>query len=252
MPTIEENKQHWGRGYQWPENGHEWSVGAGGTPYVWHGTIMPRLSGLLPARNILELAPGHGRFTEYLLALGHVTAIDVADECTRFCKSKFRFQRWRGRARFYTNDGRTLPMVPDSSIDLAFSWDSLVHCERDVIESYLQELSRKLRPGGVGLIHHSNLGNYPSGSPDAPANPGWRAPSMTWQLFQQFCREAGLWCICQEPRTFAQPQMIDCISVFCRPENPGPPPETLVFHNSEFYRETHNLKRISEMYRRSS
>lgn len=63
VPTIEENRTYWGRGYRWPDNGHEWSVGAGGTPYVWHGTIMPRLCGFLPVRDILELAPGHGRFT---------------------------------------------------------------------------------------------------------------------------------------------------------------------------------------------
>lgn len=250
MPSIEENKKHWGRGYHWPDNGHEWSVGSGGTPYVWHGIIMPRLSGFLPAANILEIAPGHGRFTKYLLELGHVTAIDVADECTRYCKSKFRSQRWRGRAKFYTNDGLTLPMVPDNSIDLVFSWDSLVHAERDVIESYLKELFHKLRPGGSGLIHHSNLGNFPLDGPDPPANPGWRAPSMTWQLFQQFCRDAGLWCLSQEPRTFAQKQMIDCFSVFHRPLTPGPAPETVVLQNTDFYRETHNLKRISEMYRR--
>ena len=249
MPTIEQNRAHWGKGYAWPEDGDEWSIGAGGTPYVWYGTIMPRLVGLLPVEHILEIAPGHGRFTEYLLKLGKVTGVDVTDECTRFCAARFRSYRWRGRAKFHTNDGRTLPMVADSSIDLAFSWDSLVHCERDVIESYLRELARVLRPGGVGLIHHSNLGNYPPG-PDAPANTGWRAPSVTWQVFQQACRDAGLWCLVQEPRTFAQPQMIDCISAFCRPANPEAAPEAVVFQNEEFYRETHNLNRISRMYQR--
>lgn len=259
MPTIEENRTFWGAGYAWPQDGDEWSIGAGGTMHVWHGTIMPRLCGFLPARRVLEIAPGHGRFTGFLLGLGaHVTAVDVAEGCTRHCKKRYRRARWLGRARFYTNDGRSLPMLRDGSIDLAFSWDSLVHCERDVIEGYLRELARVLRPGGVGFIHHSNLGNYPGGvgADGVVQNPGWRGPTMSWQVFRELCDKAGLWCLCQEPRTFNQPQMIDCISVCCRPAaaSPGQPaaaaPEPAFFENSEFYRETHNLKRIAGMYRR--
>ena len=36
-------------------------------------------------------------------------------------------------ARFVSNNGRSLPMVADSSMDLAFSFDSLVHIEADVL-----------------------------------------------------------------------------------------------------------------------
>ena len=49
-------------------------------------------------------------------------------------------------------------MVDDESIDFAFSADSLVHADLDVIAAYLSELARTLRPNGVGFIHHSNLG----------------------------------------------------------------------------------------------
>ncbi|MBR8827309.1 MAG: hypothetical protein DSM107014_05285 [Gomphosphaeria aponina SAG 52.96 = DSM 107014] len=51
-------------------------------------------------------------------------------------------------------------MIPDDSIDLVFSNDSLVHAEADVIESYLAQLSLKLKVNGVGFIQHSNLGNH--------------------------------------------------------------------------------------------
>jgi SAM-dependent methyltransferase len=218
---------------------------------VWHGTVMPRLAGFLPARHILEIAPGRGRFTAKLLGLGaRVTAVDVTRECIDHCKARFWRQRWLGRARFHVNDGRSLAMVAPASVDLAFSWDSLVHCERDVIESYVHELARVLRPGGVGMLHHSNLGNFAEGE---VRNPGWRGRSMTWQLFREFCEQAGMWCVCQEPRTFNQPQMIDCISVFCRPGDPRQTaPEPVLFENEEFYRETHNLNRIARMYRREA
>jgi hypothetical protein len=42
MPTAEENARHW-NAYTWPEDGGEWSAGAGGTALVWHGFIMPRI-----------------------------------------------------------------------------------------------------------------------------------------------------------------------------------------------------------------
>ncbi len=51
-------------------------------------------------------------------------------------------------------------MVADGSIDFVFSFDSLVHAEEDVIRSYLDQLGQKLRPDGVGFLHHSNLGEY--------------------------------------------------------------------------------------------
>ena len=49
------------------------------------------------------------------------------------------------------NDGQSLPMVADSSIDLAFSFDSLVHVEDDVMPSYLDELARVLSEDGVAF-----------------------------------------------------------------------------------------------------
>ena len=52
-------------------------------------------------------------------------------------------------------------MVEDGSVDFAFSFDSLVHAEADVLGAYLGELARKLKPDGVGFIHHSNIGGYP-------------------------------------------------------------------------------------------
>jgi hypothetical protein len=52
-------------------------------------------------------------------------------------------------------------MVPENSLDFAFSCDSLVHAEIDVIDAYIDELSRKLTLSGIAFIHHSNIGAYP-------------------------------------------------------------------------------------------
>jgi hypothetical protein len=51
-------------------------------------------------------------------------------------------------------------MLNSGSVDFAFSFDSLVHAEADVIQAYVEQLASILRPGGAAFIHHSNLGQY--------------------------------------------------------------------------------------------
>lgn len=249
MPTVAENQDYWAR-YDWKGQGDEWSVGAGGTPYVWHGTIMPRICQFVPTAHILEIACGHGRFSEYLLPLcARYTGIDLVPRCVEHCRARFADS---SHATFTANDGYALPTVADSSVDFAFSWDSLVHVERDVMESYVLELARVLRRGGVAVLHHSNLGSHPDlfepGAKPAQTT-GWRGTTMTAAALREACTAAGLWCPVQEPRTFAGPRTIDCISVVVRPlSSAAPLPATFIHENAEFYRETHNLNRLGRLY----
>jgi len=85
----------------------------------------------------------------------HYIGVDLNSNCISACQERFADVK---HAAFYANDGKSLAMVEDSSVDFAFSFDSLVHAEMDVIEAYCRELSRKLSPSGVAFIHHSNLG----------------------------------------------------------------------------------------------
>ena len=106
-------------------------------------------------------------------------------------------------------------MVEDGSVDLAFSFDSLVHAEADVLGAYLEQLARKLKPDGVGWIHHSNMGTMRGLSRLAHRVPerlrrrlvdrgllvdiyAWRAESVTAEGFAAQCEAAGLACIAQE------------------------------------------------------
>ena len=96
------------------------------------------------------------------------------------------------------NDGRSLSMIPDASVDFVFSFDSFVHPDRDVVEEYLRQLGTKLKIGGKGFIHHSNFGEYVNSPrerlPEALAKPlikakilDWahhRNPGMTAELFR--------------------------------------------------------------------
>ena len=42
---------------------------------------------------------------------------------------------------YFVNDGKSLAMIADKSIDFAFSFNSLVHVEVDVLEAYLHQLA---------------------------------------------------------------------------------------------------------------
>jgi hypothetical protein len=173
--------------------------------------------------------------------------------------------RFAGRpARFDVNDGKTLPMIADASIDAAFSFDSLVHVDAPEVLGYLHEAARCLRPGGVGFFHHSNLGAYANRATGAlpfyVSRKGWRSPTMSARAFRDGCREAGLECLCQEVITWRirgnrQYQVVgerlplsDCFSVFARRLRPGAPEPTKVYVNQRFVEEWDQLTLLGELY----
>ena len=134
MPDVGANQQQWDGRYSWPDSGDEWSAGWGGTEAEWHFTLKPRVGRYLPAPSVLEIAPGYGRWTQYLVRSSErYIGVDLSSEGVAACRERFATLE---HAEFHVNDGRSLPMVADSSIDFAFSFDSLVHVEADVVGAY--------------------------------------------------------------------------------------------------------------------
>ena len=246
MPTIEENLNTWSS-YKWPEEGDEWSFVWGGTPYLWYGTIFPRIRAFLPADTVLEIAPGYGRCTQYLLSLcRELIVVDLAEKCIDACKKRFAVV---SHIKYFANDGKSLDMLEDNSLDFVFSWDSLVHAECDVLFSYIKYLSAKLKPGGFGFIHHSNMGSFkdPETGKLTIENAHWRATSMTAELFLQYCKDVGLKCISQEIINWGEGGLTDCFSLFTR-ESVKTERETVIFENMDFMKEAYRMKKISELY----
>ncbi len=158
MPTLDWNLKQWEARQAWSDRGDEWSEAWGSADMQWYGSLLPRLHRFLPAQNILEIAPGYGRWTSHLLEhCQQLFAVDLSPSCIEHCRKRFDGHE---NARLFVNDGTSLPMIADQSIDLVFSFDSLVHADAEVIAPYLQEIHRVLRPDGVAFIHHSNLGEY--------------------------------------------------------------------------------------------
>ena len=218
VPNVNANERVWGE-YDWSDRGDEWSVAWGGPDYQWWAMVYPRLRAFLPAGTILEIAPGYGRWTHFLLPLcDRYTGVDIAANCVEACRERFADTP---HARFEKNDGLTLAMVGDGEVDFAVSLDALVHCDGYIVQSYVEELARTLSADGVAFVHHSNLGQYvdPETGELPFENVGWKGTSMSARLFDEYCREAGLLCIGQELVRWVKRQdcLSDCFSMLTRP-----------------------------------
>jgi len=259
--TVSENEAFWAE-YDWSRAGEEWSEGWGGSHAQWHGVILPRIARFLPAGSALEIAPGYGRWTMYLREhCGGLAIVDLDDACIETCRARFAGD---DRIAYHVNDGRSLGMIEDESVDLAFSFDSLVHADADVIERYLRGLSRTLTSDGVGFIHHSNAGRYrryfeltdtiPRGRARERLyklrmldRPRWRALDMTAERFRQSCDAVGLQCISQEVINWTTRRLIDCFSTFTRPSSRWSRPNRVLV-NPAFAAEAKAVKRRSRLY----
>ena len=229
MADVDTNLEVWNR-WDWSRAGDEWSESWGGTDALWHGALLPRIHAFLPADSILEIAPGYGRWTQYLKNLcDHLTVVDLTERCIEHCRERFADAT---NIEYHVNDGRSLEMVEDGSVDLAFSFDSLVHVEADVLDDYIAQLARKLRPDGMAFIHHSTAGDYgmlntvvrkmPERIRRPLVNRGalidayaWRAESVTADRVAELCERVGLACVSQEKINWERggPYLLDSITL---------------------------------------
>ena len=264
MASIDENRAVWNQDHDWSHQGEEWSAPWGGSEAQWRWTLLPRIRAFLPAGTVLEIAPGFGRWTHYLKdACDRLIVVDMSARCIEACQQRFAAA---SHITYHTNDGKSLAMVPDGSVDFAFSADSLVHAEADALEAYVHELARTLSPDGVAFIHHSNLGAYRryfSWTTRIPrmsrrkyllvragvVDPDhWRALSMSARSFASFARDAGLQCIGQEIINWGRSRrMIDCFSLVTRPTSRWARPNVVV-RNPRFMREARYVSRLSGLY----
>ncbi|KAB2961815.1 MAG: class I SAM-dependent methyltransferase, partial [Thermoanaerobaculia bacterium] len=214
MPTIDENLHLWGSEYDWKGRGEEWSEVWGGSRSQWLGSILPRIRGFLPAGRALEIGCGHGRWSLQLRPwCRELVLLDLAAGCVDACRELFRGD---AAVRVERTDGRSLTGVGAGEIDFAFSFDSLVHAELDVLAGYAAELARALAPAGVAFLHHSNFGAVLAARPGSE-NRHWRGESASAEAFAECCRSAGLACPVQEIVDWGGIDACDVFSVVTRP-----------------------------------
>ncbi len=96
---------------------------------------------------VLEIGCGAGRVTRALAnVFGEVHAVDVSGEMIRMAKAAL---TGHPNAHVYQNNGMDLAVVP-GVFDFAFSSIVFQHIpSREVIENYVREVHRLLRPGAL-------------------------------------------------------------------------------------------------------
>lgn len=97
---------------------------------------------------VLEIGCGAGRVTRALARLfGEVHAVDVSGEMVERARAAL---DGFPNAFVYLNNGKDLAVLPEKPFDFAFSSIVFQHIpSREIVESYVSEVSRLLRPGAL-------------------------------------------------------------------------------------------------------
>lgn len=123
--------------------------------------------GIPPGKmRVLEIGCGAGRVTRaFARFFGEVHAVDVSGEMVRAAGNALTSE---ANVFVYQNNGRDLSVLPPLTFDFAFSCYVFQHISsRDVIENYMQEVHRLLRPGA--LFKFQLQGN-PTCEPETPGD----------------------------------------------------------------------------------
>jgi ubiquinone/menaquinone biosynthesis C-methylase UbiE len=158
---------------------------------------------------VLELSPGGGRNTQKLCTVAkRVIAVDYNDYALEQTKARLG-SSYRGcDITYHRNSGSDLAMVPDASVTAVYCWDSAVHFDREVVEAYIAEFARVLKPGGRGFLHHSDLGDR--AHKNIKRNPHWRS-NVSKELVAEAARRSKL---SVEQHAVPWPPIVDCATVF--------------------------------------
>jgi SAM-dependent methyltransferase len=137
------------------------SYGPGPLYKVVDNYIRPYVS---TASRVVEIGPGGGRWTRYLVGASKLICVDINPEFFDVLRSSFP----SANLEFYQPAGYELHYVDDDSIDFVFSFGTFVHIDPQGIREYLVDIRRVLRPGGVAVIQYSE-----KRKPAARDNPGF-------------------------------------------------------------------------------
>lgn len=265
MPSVDENLNEWNQS-DWShyDNGEKWSVLWGGSETQWFGSLYFRLHPFLPCQRLLEIAPGHGRWTQYLKHVcEELHVVDLSPNCIAACRQRFAAD---AHITYHVNDGYSLAMVP-GHFNVIFSFDSLVHVEIDIIDGYLAQIGGMLARDGICFLHHSNLGEYMKrGLSYIPRsileredfNTNWRAESVDAATVAALAERHDLAVIGQElvnwgaTGLYGMSLFTDCFSLFTHKGSRWER-EKRIFHNEHYASaEAAHMKQLGELYNAAS
>lgn len=140
-----------------------------------------------------------------------LTLMDIHDANLDFCRNRLRAYAF---VRYVKGNGYNFEPVEPESKTAIYCYDSMVHFSPDIVESYLKDTARILRPGGMGLFHHSN---YPAPMDQHYGRNPQARNHMTKKLFETYAKRAGL--TVRESHIFQWGGVddLDCLTLVQRP-----------------------------------
>jgi hypothetical protein len=140
----------------------------------WKETIWPLIKNMDFSITV-DFAAGHGRNSERLATLAkQLYIVEPNPDAVTVLQRRFSSRDFTCSIQVVQNSGMDLQQIPSKSIGFLYSFDSVVHFERQLVQLYMPEFERILAPGGYAFVHHSNFGRI-SQEPDFRKHPGWRS-----------------------------------------------------------------------------
>lgn len=105
-----------------------------------------------PGHAAIEIGPGGGRWTRYMLGFKTIFAVDLHQELLDELKKRFT----PPNMRFIRNNGTDFPGIDTESIDFLFSFGVFVHLDVDIIQRYLVNMRPVLKRTATAVIQYSD------------------------------------------------------------------------------------------------
>jgi phospholipid N-methyltransferase len=131
-------------GLQWGDPEHDAPL-----KFVKDRFVTPYINGRQVA---LEIGPGGGRWTRYLLGFKQLYVVDYYLPLLKQLQKNFRAVNMK----VVKNNGCDFPGVPEQAIDYVLSLAVFVHLDTHLIHAYLANLRRVVKPGANIVIQYSD------------------------------------------------------------------------------------------------
>lgn len=157
-------------------------------PFWASDSIFLNLFSRLDTTRCAEIASGFGRHSAQIVTLcQELYLVDTSVDAVAYAQN--RFKSHPHVKVILSQDGTSMPGIPNEHLTSIFSYDAMVHFEPLTIVCYLAEINRTLKRGGMALLHHSNYSGNPMGKISTVIG---ARNYMSQDLFAHFCSRNGL------------------------------------------------------------
>ena len=105
----------------------------------------------------LEIGPGDGEYTEQMIAGDPLYIVDVHQEFLDATKNRFNeFYATRRLRSYLVKNDYDLSMLPQKQMGFVLAWNVFNYFPLEAIKSYLVEIKKTMRPGGILMFSYNN------------------------------------------------------------------------------------------------